>query len=319
MCPVEFRVPSALVPPPRLPPVAPSSLRSRPAQNAGSAPVRISTSTSSRVSASCITFGNRRRSSLDRALRALGRLSVIVAIRSRTSRRTGASSAVIGTPCRRCERASASERAAGNGLRGRGTQGRSSGHHVDDASERAPASERPGTACVAGERRGGHRDTMSTMRASERQRASGRERPAWPGNAGTVIGTPCRRCERASASERAAGNGLRGRGTQGRSSGHHVDDASERAPASERPGTACVAGERSDGHRDILVGDVARRERGVLSRCCRPRPAGRRSAGRRGARASMPPIRRAPRSARRAASWCRRPASPRPARRAPRR
>ena len=74
----------------------PSSLRSRPAQNAGSAPVRIRTSTSSRLSASCITFGSRRSSSLDRALRALGRLSVMVAMRSLTSSSTGAADVVLG-------------------------------------------------------------------------------------------------------------------------------------------------------------------------------------------------------------------------------
>ena len=88
--PVELRVPSAPLPPPRLPADDPSSLRSSPAQNAGSAPVRISTSTSSSASASCITLGSRASSSLDSALRALGRLSVMVAMRSLTSSSTGA-------------------------------------------------------------------------------------------------------------------------------------------------------------------------------------------------------------------------------------
>src|SRR5688572_188205 len=57
------------------------------------------------------------------------------------------------------------------------------------------------------------------MRASERQRASGQQRPAWPGNAINITGESVRRCERASASERAASNGLRGRGTQSTSRG----------------------------------------------------------------------------------------------------
>ena len=43
--------------------------------------------------------------------------------------------------------------------------------HLSDASERAPASERPTSACVAGERTTGHRYSISLMRASERQRA----------------------------------------------------------------------------------------------------------------------------------------------------
>ena len=51
--------PSAPVPP-RLPPLEPSSFRSRPAQNAGSAPVRMSTSTSSRASASRISLRQQR-------------------------------------------------------------------------------------------------------------------------------------------------------------------------------------------------------------------------------------------------------------------
>ena len=62
--------------------------------------------------------------------------------------------------------------------------------------------------------RDGHGCTLSAMRACERQRASGQQRPAWPGNAMTVTGAPFLRCERASASERAASSGLRGRGTQ---------------------------------------------------------------------------------------------------------
>ena len=148
---------------------------------------------------------------------------------------------------------------------------------LSDASERAPASERPATACVAGERSdtsrarrppmraserqrasgqqrpawpgnavNGHACTRAPMRASERQRASGQQRPAWPGNAVNVERAR-HRCERASASERAASNGLRGRGTHAtRSTVRASTDASERAPASERPATACVAGERSE-------------------------------------------------------------------------
>src|SRR4051794_11302478 len=83
------RVTSPPPPAPRLLALEPSSLRSRPAQKAGSAPVRIITSTSSRPSASTMSCGSRRRTSLDRALRASGRFSVMVAMRSRTSSKTG--------------------------------------------------------------------------------------------------------------------------------------------------------------------------------------------------------------------------------------
>ena len=103
------------------------------------------------------------------------------------SRLTPTASSVTGEPSQRCERASASERAAnicaGGVWRGRGTQ--SQVNRRSDASERAPAPRMratrrqprsgytlrrrhaawPGnatTACVAGERK---------------------ERPAWPGNA----------------------------------------------------------------------------------------------------------------------------------------
>src|SRR5262245_38926405 len=52
------------------------------------------------------------------------------------------------------------------------------------------------------------------MRATERQRRSGQNRPAWPGNAGdTVTRTARRSGERRSASGGAARIGLRGRGT----------------------------------------------------------------------------------------------------------
>src|SRR5262245_22305910 len=55
--------------------------------------------------------------------------------------------------------------------------------HSANASERAPASERLATACVAGERHGWSLVDTPRMRASERQRANGWQRPAWPGNA----------------------------------------------------------------------------------------------------------------------------------------
>ena len=188
--PVDVAPPSAPLPATEVAADEPSSLRSSPAQNAGSAPVRINTSTSSRASASCITSGSRRSSSLDSALRALGRLSVIVAMRSVTSRRTG----------RRC----------------------------------------PGP------------------------RSPGQCRRRWS----SVILVGVR-----------SGRGVR--------------------PGPDGP---CASSGRPE-----------------LTRCCRLRRAGTRSAGRRGARASTRPSRPAPRSARRATSWCRRPASPRPARRGPRR
>ncbi|CAB4636668.1 unannotated protein [freshwater metagenome] len=82
--PVEFTPPSAPVPP-RLPAVSPSSLRSSPAQNAGSEPVRMSTSTLSSASAFSMSCGKSFRTSLLRALRAAGRLKVMVAILSLTS------------------------------------------------------------------------------------------------------------------------------------------------------------------------------------------------------------------------------------------
>ena len=85
--------------------------------------------------------------------------------------------------------------------------------HERDASDRAPARERLPAACVAGERSDRHR-TRSPMRATERQRGSGCQRPAWPGNAVIGITEPVLRCERPSASEGAVASGLRGRGTQ---------------------------------------------------------------------------------------------------------
>ena len=86
--PSPFRLPSLPLPPPRFPPDDPSSFRSSPAQNAGSVPVRITTSTSVFASASRIRSGRARRTSLDKALRASGRFSVIVAMRSDTSSNT---------------------------------------------------------------------------------------------------------------------------------------------------------------------------------------------------------------------------------------
>ncbi len=61
------------------------------------------------------------------------------------------------------------------------------------------------------------------------------------------------RCERPSASEGAADHGLRGRGTQWTVIGTSCSDASDRAPARERPTTACVAGERSDRYREAVI------------------------------------------------------------------
>ena len=52
--PVEFTPPSAPVPP-KFPAVSPSSFRSKPAQNAGSVPVRMRTSTSGSASARCMS------------------------------------------------------------------------------------------------------------------------------------------------------------------------------------------------------------------------------------------------------------------------
>ena len=95
----------------RLPVDDPSSFRSRPAQKAGSAPVRITTSTSSRPSASRINWGSRRSTSDDSALRASGRFSVTVAIRSVTSSSTG-SMVTAGPLPRRAEGTRASSRRA---------------------------------------------------------------------------------------------------------------------------------------------------------------------------------------------------------------
>src|ERR1700752_4232986 len=61
---------------------SPSSLRSSPAQNTGSVPVRMTTSTSSSASASRSAPKKRLRSSLDNALRACGRFSVRARTRS---------------------------------------------------------------------------------------------------------------------------------------------------------------------------------------------------------------------------------------------
>ena len=65
--------------------VLPSSLRSRPAQNTGSAPVKMTTSTPSSDSASLSAAKNCLRSALDSALRESGRFSVIVRTRSLVS------------------------------------------------------------------------------------------------------------------------------------------------------------------------------------------------------------------------------------------
>ena len=87
--------PSAPVPAPRLSPVEPSSLRSSPALNAGSVPVRMMTSTSSEASACFISCGRSLRTSVESALRAEGRLRVIVAMRSLISKRTTLSGEVM--------------------------------------------------------------------------------------------------------------------------------------------------------------------------------------------------------------------------------
>ena len=62
--------------------VSPSSLRSKPAQNTGSVPVKITTSTPSSASASRSAAKNCLRSPLDNALRDSGRFSVRVRTRS---------------------------------------------------------------------------------------------------------------------------------------------------------------------------------------------------------------------------------------------
>ena len=97
--PSPLRPPSAPLPPPRLPADDPSSFRSSPAQNAGSVPVRIRTSTSAFASASRIRSGSSRSTSLDSALRASGRLSVIVAIRSRHLEQYAVIASSIPRPC----------------------------------------------------------------------------------------------------------------------------------------------------------------------------------------------------------------------------
>ncbi|CNW51802.1 Uncharacterised protein [Mycobacterium tuberculosis] len=62
-----------------------SSLRSSPAQNTGSAPVRMTTSMSSSASASANAAKNRSRSAAESALRDCGRLRVRVRTRSSVS------------------------------------------------------------------------------------------------------------------------------------------------------------------------------------------------------------------------------------------
>jgi hypothetical protein len=74
--------------PTRFAAVLPSSRRSRPAQNAGSVPVRITTSTSSSASASASAPADSRWSALSSALRTSGRLSVRVRTRSAVSTKT---------------------------------------------------------------------------------------------------------------------------------------------------------------------------------------------------------------------------------------
>ena len=82
--------------------VSPSSLRSKPAQNTGSAPVRITTSTPSSASASRRAAKNCVRSAFDNALRDSGRLSVRVRTRSPVSmsRMSAKMSDAMATPYR---------------------------------------------------------------------------------------------------------------------------------------------------------------------------------------------------------------------------
>ena len=93
--PSELGRPSAPEPDPRLAPVEPSSLRSSPAQNAGSLPVKMMTSTSSDAFACFISCGKSFKTSNDRALRAAGRFKVIVAMRSSISSKTTLVESVI--------------------------------------------------------------------------------------------------------------------------------------------------------------------------------------------------------------------------------
>src|SRR6266480_3843319 len=86
--PSAFRSPTSAKPSPCCTWPEPNSLRSTPAQNAGSVPVRIITSTASSASHAEMTSGRRRRISRLSALRASGRFSVTTATRSRTSQRT---------------------------------------------------------------------------------------------------------------------------------------------------------------------------------------------------------------------------------------
>ncbi len=111
----------------------------------------------------------------------------------------------------RCERPSASEGAASS-LRGRAWRAAS----VCDASDRAPARERPQRPAWPGNAASGQR-AASACDASDRAPARERpQRPAWPGNAAMVsYAAPC--------------------------------DASDRAPARERPQPACVAGNAANG------------------------------------------------------------------------
>ena len=80
--------------------VSPSSLRSSPAQNTGSAPVKITTSTPSSASASRSAAKNCLRNALERALRASGRFRVSVRTRSPVSmsRMSAEVSDAIATP-----------------------------------------------------------------------------------------------------------------------------------------------------------------------------------------------------------------------------
>ncbi|MEJ7721027.1 MAG: GTPase HflX [Ilumatobacteraceae bacterium] len=88
------------------------------------------------------------------------------------------------------------------------------GMHLSARLSEASSGTRWRSSCVATSRpaAGTH---LFAVRASERQRASGYRRPAWPGNAMTDGVTSCARCERGSASERAVTDAAwRGRGTQ---------------------------------------------------------------------------------------------------------
>ena len=89
--PCSSRSPTSAKPSPCCTCPEPNSFRSTPALNAGSAPVRIITSTSSRSSHAVIARGSALRTARFSALRWSGRLIVIVATRSAISVRTTSS------------------------------------------------------------------------------------------------------------------------------------------------------------------------------------------------------------------------------------